>query len=127
MFELEDLPDKLPSGPIGRCRCVITPVKKEGCETMEQPEYYKSNGLSPIDAFKQGLMSEEQYKGFMIGNIIKYVVRAGKKDNAIQDLEKAKSYIDFYLELVKSNEKQEQIESEITKAIKGLNEIEEVK
>ena len=67
---------------------------------MKEPEYYKQNGLSPIGAFKQGLMSKEQYKGFLIGNVIKYVVRAGHKDNAIQDLNKAKNYIDFYLELL---------------------------
>lgn len=68
---------------------------------MSEPKYYNSNGLSPIGAMKQGLISKEQYKGFLIGNIIKYVIRAGKKDDAIKDLEKAKDYIDFYIELFK--------------------------
>lgn len=71
-----------------------------GVDKMNEPDYYAGNGLSPIGAFKQGLMSKEQYKGFLIGNVIKYVVRAGKKDDAIKDLEKAKTYIDFYLELM---------------------------
>jgi len=66
---------------------------------MNEPEYYAGNGLSPIGAFKQGLISQEEYIGFLKGNIIKYVIRAGKKDNAVQDLLKAKSYINFYLEL----------------------------
>ena len=72
---------------------------------MSEPKYYNSNGLSPIGAMKQGLISKEQYQGFLIGNIIKYVIRAGKKDDAIKDLEKAKDYIDFYIELfqVKNN------------------------
>ena len=65
---------------------------------MSEPKYYNSNGLSPIRAMKQGLISKEQYKGFLIGNIIKYVIRAGKKEDAIKDLEKAKDYIDFYIE-----------------------------
>ena len=68
---------------------------------MSEPKYYNSNGLSPIGAMKQGLISKEQYQGFIIGNIIKYVIRAGKKDDAIKDLEKAKDYIDFYIELFK--------------------------
>ncbi len=68
-----------------------------------EPEYYASNGLSPIGAFKQGLMSKEEYIGFLKGNIIKYVVRAGKKEDAIKDLEKAKHYIEFYLELLSEN------------------------
>ena len=65
----------------------------------QQPDYYASNGLSPIEAMKQGLISQEQYSGFLIGNIIKYVVRAGKKDNAIEDLRKAKDYINFYMDI----------------------------
>lgn len=66
---------------------------------MNEPDYYKSNGLSPIGAFKQGLISKDEYRGFLIGNIIKYTIRAGKKDNAIKDLNKAKHYLDFYMEL----------------------------
>ena len=66
----------------------------------EEPEYYKGNGLSPIRAFKQGLISKEEYRSFLIGNIIKYVIRAGKKDNAVKDLKKARHYIDFYIELM---------------------------
>ena len=73
-------------------------------DTMSEPDYYASNGLSPIGAMKQGLVSHEQYKGFLIGNIIKYVIRAGKKDDAVQDLEKAKDYINFYLELIQEGE-----------------------
>ena len=66
---------------------------------MSQPDYYKSDGLSPMDAFKDGLIIREEYIGFIKGNVIKYVVRAGKKDNAVEDLLKAKDYIDFYLDL----------------------------
>lgn len=65
----------------------------------QQPDYYASNGLSPIEAMKQGLISQEQYSGFIIGNIIKYVVRAGKKGNPIEDLKKAKDYINFYMDV----------------------------
>lgn len=67
---------------------------------MREPDYYKHNGLSPIGAFKKGLISREEYIGFLKGNIIKYTVRAGHKDDAVKDLEKAKNYIDFYLKLM---------------------------
>ena len=92
---------KVPPGPVGHCRCYIEPILKES-DTMskhEEPEYYNSNGLSPIGAFQRGLISQEELIGFYKGNIIKYVVRAGKKDDAVEDLLKAKSYINFYLEL----------------------------
>lgn len=93
---------------LGRCPCIYDPYEliesgKKLLEMeedkMEEPDYYKHDGLSPIGAFKQGLMSEEEYIGFLKGNIIKYVVRAGKKEDAVKDLEKAKHYIDFYLEI----------------------------
>jgi len=70
---------------------------------MNEPEYYAGDGLSPIGAFTQGLISQEEYIGFLKGNIIKYVIRAGKKDNAVEDLLKAKSYINFYMELFTMN------------------------
>ena len=65
---------------------------------MNEPDYYTKNGLSPIGAFKKGLLSDDEYRGFLMGNVIKYVVRAGNKDDAIRDLEKAKHYLDFYIE-----------------------------
>ena len=71
---------------------------------MNEPDYYTSNGLSPIGAFKQGLISKDEYRGFLIGNVIKYVIRAGKKEDAVKDLNKAKTYLDFYLELIESND-----------------------
>lgn len=60
---------------------------------MSEPKYYSANELSPLQAFKQGLMSKEECIGFMKGNVIKYTIRAGKKDNAIKDLNKAIDYL----------------------------------
>lgn len=59
----------------------------------EQPNYYVGNGASPVDCMKQGLISEEEYIGFLKGNVIKYVVRCGKKDDAISDINKAIHYL----------------------------------
>lgn len=68
-------------------------------EDRQEPDYYAENGLSPIGAFKQGLLSQDEYIGFCKGNIIKYVIRAGKKESAIKDLKKAKDYINFYMDI----------------------------
>ena len=75
-------------------------------DTMSEPDYYASNGLSPIGAMKQGLISKEEYIGFLKGNILKYVVRAEHKENPVKDLLKAKSYINFYLELFTMTEEE---------------------
>lgn len=69
-------------------------------------KYYQSNGgIEPIDLINAFNLN------FNCGNVIKYVVRAGNKiyDNmnkdscAVQDLEKAKKYIEFEIERVKHN------------------------
>ena len=43
--------------------------------------------------------------GFCLGNTIKYISRAGKKDNALQDLEKAKFYLDREINKLKDETK----------------------
>ena len=69
---------------------------------MVEPEYYIKNGLSPIKAFEQGLMSNEQYIGFCKGNIIKYVVRAGEKDDDfLMDIVKAMDYLHYLNQALK--------------------------
>ena len=128
---MRDAFDELPSEPVGRCRCYIEPTILKESDTMsehEEPEYYNSNGLSPIGAFKRGLISQEELIGFYKGNIIKYVVRAGKKGSALEDLLKAKSYINFYMDLFlmpsTEEEKLDNEQTEIFKALNGLNKIE---
>lgn len=59
---------------------------------MSEPSYYNCNGLSPLDAFRDGLISKEEYVGFLKGNIIKYVVRCDKKDDPVKDLNKLMDY-----------------------------------
>ena len=61
-----------------------------------KPTYYKSGQFDVIDfCFHHGL-------GFSEGNVIKYIVRAGKKDNELEDLNKAKEYL---TRLIKQYEK----------------------
>jgi hypothetical protein len=42
-----------------------------------------------------------EHMNFCVGNAIKYLWRAGLKNNAIEDLEKAKWYIDRELQRIK--------------------------
>ena len=67
----------------------------------EEPFYYNSNGLSPNKAFEQGLISNEEFIGFIKGNIIKYVVRCGKKGNPIEDIDKAISYLQLLKKIMR--------------------------
>lgn len=59
---------------------------------MNEPSYYAQNGLSPLNAMKKGLISYDEYIGFLKGNVIKYTIRAENK-NGIEDIDKAIDYL----------------------------------
>ena len=70
-----------------------------------KPNHYKLN-IKGIDLevkdIMQEVMEEEQYKGFLYGNAIKYILRAYKK-NGVEDLEKARKYIGWLIEQEDNN------------------------
>lgn len=64
-------------------------------DTVKNPKHYKLfQDVEVIDVIASS-MSESEFKGYCLGNILKYRLRAGKKDDAQQELDKA----DFYNEL----------------------------
>lgn len=58
---------------------------------VNHPEHYggKNNQYEAIKVI------EAWELGFCLGNVIKYISRAGKKDDILQDLKKAKWYLDW--------------------------------
>ena len=58
--------------------------------------HYTSKLVQPWDAM-EAWMSEEQFKGYLKGNVIKYLARCDDKGGKV-DLEKAKHYLDKLLE-----------------------------
>lgn len=59
--------------------------------------HYTDKSVQPWQAM-ESWMTEEQFKGFMLGNVIKYIARFQDKGGR-NDLEKAKHYLDKCLEL----------------------------
>lgn len=58
-------------------------------ESVNHPEHY--GGDTTYEAIK---VIEAWELGFCLGNAVKYICRAGKKDTPLLDLEKARWYID---------------------------------
>lgn len=54
--------------------------------------------------YEPRLVIEDWGLNFYLGNALKYISRAGRKENHIQDLEKAKQYIDFEIERLMKEE-----------------------
>lgn len=66
-------------------------------ENIKSPKHYKLEGLNieSIDVIKATL-GKEGFKSFCKGNIMKYLIRAEKK-NGLEDYKKAQTYLTWYL------------------------------
>lgn len=67
-------------------------------EAVNHPLHY--GGDTPYECIKvlKAWLSPEEYRGFCRGNFIKYVCRLGKKDDSVQELKKARFYLDKLIE-----------------------------
>ena len=61
------------------------------------PDHYKTGGIETINYIKAKL-TEEEYKGYLKGNIIKYISRAEQK-NGVEDYKKAQWYTNRLVEV----------------------------
>lgn len=74
-------------------------------ETVNHPNHYQSEGgLEVIDVIAQFTKGLNGVEAFAIGNAIKYLCRWSKK-NGVEDLKKAKWYIDHVIEYRESRRK----------------------
>ena len=64
-------------------------------DNVNAPDHYKLRGLDieAIDVIR-GALTEDEFRGFCKGNVLKYTIREGHK-NGDEDLKKAKKYLDF--------------------------------
>lgn len=81
-------------------------------DRVNHPDHYGGKD-NPYEAIK---VIEAWKLGFNLGNCIKYISRAGKKDSREQDLKKARWYLDREIENEKRSRVQERIQ-EISKKI----------
>lgn len=67
-------------------------------EKINHPQHYGGED-NPYEAIK---VIEAWDLGFNLGNTVKYISRAGKKDEIIQELEKAKWYLQREIDKLKN-------------------------
>ena len=58
-------------------------------DLINHPPHYQIGGIETIDII-EAMLSPEEYKGYLKGNIIKYRERAGRKGDAESDHAKAR-------------------------------------
>lgn len=60
---------------------------KQANDNVNHPQHYNKFGMETIDIIENS-MTKEQFKGYLKGNVIKYITRFEHK-NGVEDLEKA--------------------------------------
>lgn len=73
----------------GRLACVPIPAN----DPVDHPSHYTAGGIECIDGLAAAL-TPEQFAGFCRGNALKYLWRAGRKGDVVEDLRKAAWYVD---------------------------------
>ena len=90
-------------------------------DPVASPSHYvdTDGGIECIEAIEAS-MSQEEFKGFLKGNVQKYVWRYAKK-NGFQDLEKAEWYLDRLIGICKLEESMAKAMVKKTKETLGVN------
>ena len=69
-------------------------------DAVNHPQHY-GGAENPFEAIK---IIEAWNLGFCLGNTVKYIARAGKKDAALQDLKKARWYLDRHITFLEESD-----------------------
>jgi len=71
-------------------------MQKEEKEAVDHPKHYNAGKYEVIDVI------EDWKLGFHLGNVVKYVARAEHKNDALEDLKKARWYLDRYIKFAEA-------------------------
>ena len=78
-------------------------------ENIVKPDRYKGkDGKDLLQLFEESLLSDDEYKGFLKGNVYKYLKRYEHK-NGKEDLEKATVYLNKLCDFEVRHEKEKQV------------------
>ena len=66
-------------------------------EKVDHPKHYNSGKIEVIEYLKDQGIAED----FCVGNVIKYVSRHKYKGSPVEDLEKARWYLDYLIKIKK--------------------------
>jgi len=71
----------------------VDPYDIQPNDPINSPSHYNSGDIECIDAIEAS-MSPEAFKGYLKGNVEKYVWRMSYKGKPVEDLRKARFYLD---------------------------------
>tara|TARA_A100000172_G_scaffold10040_1_gene5425 strand:+ start:8601 stop:8858 length:258 start_codon:yes stop_codon:yes gene_type:complete len=70
---------------------------------VNSPQHYTQGSMETIDMIKE-FLTEEEFSGYLKGNILKYVCRYKHKGMPLKDLMKSEWYLEKLIKEQKTNE-----------------------
>ena len=67
-------------------------------EKVNHPDHYNSGQYEVVDVIDDAGFGE----GFCLGNALKYILRARHKENYVEDLKKAKWYLEYLIQRIEN-------------------------
>ncbi len=86
------------SQPLFNANDLKTPILSE--DMVNHPPHYTKGGIETID-YMEAKATPEEFKGHLRLTALKYLSRAGDKDDILQEYEKAAWYINKLIETIK--------------------------
>ena len=68
-------------------------------DMVNHPPHYKQRGMEVIDVIEAGI-GDQGFIGYLLGNILKYLLRFRHKGKPIEDVKKARWYLDKLIAVV---------------------------
>ena len=75
-------------------------------DMVNHPKHYTVGGFEAIDVIEAKL-TQEQFKGYLLGTILKYQMRHNYKGKPLQDAKKAQWFLDRLVKKLEAIEQQE--------------------
>ncbi len=68
-------------------------------DMLNSPKHYRMQGVEAIDILEMS-MTEEEFMGYLKGNMLKYIMRYKHKNKPKEDLQKAEWYLKKLIEKI---------------------------
>ena len=74
----------------------------ETVDAVNHPPHYMTGGIETLDVIR-AKMSPDRFQGYLMGNVLKYLLRCEYKEKRIEDIKKAQFYLNALVEEMDNN------------------------
>ena len=73
-----------------------------GFDPVNHPPHYTTGGIETVDVIR-AKMSSDRFQGYLMGNVLKYLLRCEYKNKRVEDIKKAQFYLNALVEEMDKN------------------------